>query len=57
MIGLLKKVRFQYISIIKKHPRGVVDRMQRFDQWAQSWNDPNIKTYKDLFENGENPKF
>jgi hypothetical protein len=57
MIRLLKTARFSYLSIIKKHPNGLGNRLERFDDWTKTWNDPNIKTYHDYFHNGEIPKF
>jgi hypothetical protein len=57
MIRLLKGTREGYASIIKKYPKGLGHRMERFDQWTETWNDPNIHSYYDYFYNAETSKF
>ena len=56
MLNLLKRSCFRYQSILQKYPNGLGHRMERFDQWTKTWNDPNFNTYYDYFYNGEVPK-
>lgn len=42
-----------YISLIRKHPAGIVNRLQVYDGWVASWKDPHIHSYYDYFYNGE----
>ena len=41
-----------YISLIRKHPAGIVNRLQVYDGWVASWKDPHIHSYYDYFYNG-----
>jgi hypothetical protein len=45
------------ISLIKKYPNGLPNRLQQHDDWVKSWKDPHIHTYYDYFYNGEVRKY
>ena len=45
--------RFHYISMIKKHPRGIERRLPQFDAWVGSWKDPHIRDYYQFYYNCE----
>jgi hypothetical protein len=49
---LVRINRAGYISLIKKYPNGLPNRLQHFDTWVASWKDPHIRTYHDYFLNG-----
>ena len=50
---LSRKSRAMFISLIKKHPRGIENRLQHFDKWVLGWNTPPINSYYDHYRNGE----
>lgn len=45
------------ISIIKKYPKGLGNRMRKFDEWTLTANHPQVKTYYDYFYNLEGKHF
>jgi hypothetical protein len=53
---LLVRNRASYISLIRKHPDGLPNRLEPFDKWVATWNEPNIHSYEDYFRNGETRK-
>lgn len=53
MLRLIRQAQCGYISIVKKYPNGLGNRMERFDQWVKSWNDPHFSTYYDYYYNFE----
>lgn len=57
MLRLIKISQRGYVSIIKKYPNGLGNRMERFDEWAKTWNNPQITSYYDYFYNGETKEF
>ena len=57
MFRLIYTARKGSAYLIKKYPNGLGNRMQLFDEWTKTWNDPNIKCYYDYFHNLENPRF
>lgn len=57
MFRLIYFARRGSAHLIKKYPNGLGNRMERFDEWTKTWNDPNITCYYDYFYNLENPKF
>ena len=48
-----KRIKANYISLIRKYPKGMPNRLEEFDKWAASWNQPHINNYYDYFLNGE----
>ena len=40
---------FGYVSIMKKYPAGLGNRMRRFDEWSLTGNHPQVRTYYDYF--------
>ena len=53
---LSRKPRAMFISLIKKHPRGIENRLQHFDRWVVGWKTPPINSYYDYYHNGETGK-
>jgi hypothetical protein len=50
---LMKPLAYGYVSIIKKYPEGLGNRMRRFDEWSLTGNHPSVRTYYDYFYNLE----
>ena len=46
------KNKWTYISLIKKYPKGIPNRLEKYDKWVASWKTPPINTYYDYFKNG-----
>lgn len=57
MMQLIRTARRNYVSIVRKYPDGLGNRMERFDEWTKTWNDPNVTSYYDFFYNFESRKF
>ena len=52
----ITRLRANYISLIRKYPKGMKERLPHFDKWVQDWKDPNITTYYGVFLNQEQGK-
>jgi len=48
-----QKSRAMFISLIKKHPKGISNRLEPFDKWVAGWKTPPIDSYYDYYRNAE----
>ena len=46
---LMKMIGHGYVSIIKKYPNGLGNRMRKFDEWSLTGKHPEVQTYYDYF--------
>ena len=53
---LTGRIRATYISLIKKYPKGMEERLPHFDKWVLTWKNSNIQTYHEIYLNQEQGK-